>query len=452
LLAGLHAERHAHGVAGTMAALLDRTEARGVLAARPSGEQALANLEMLARLARRMAAMRPVGLREFLRSLRDVDEETPRLAEWAAEQGTADRVRLLTVHVAKGLEFPCVLLANLSSMANRRGAPVVVGRLASTVEARLRVTDADTKLETIGYEAVQAAERRREQAEERRLLYVATTRARDYLVVPVFRGKHATGLHEPLALVPGAWGDLEAGCGELPAPRRGAAVPATAPGGAAWCVASPADFPPLAPPPRQRAPRVDLRALWAHRAGWPARQAARLASGSRQPGRWPTPLDLETAASGADDGWRRLRQVLARVLEAPEDHERMAALHGASDLAVELARAAEVWEKSELRRRARQCRGARHGVRVATRRGEGTLTAWIDVVLEETSGLGVVEFVRAGSDPEAILVACESLAWKAAALTAAGLGVEEAGTFFLEDGRYLPLESWKDRLDELIST
>jgi ATP-dependent exoDNAse (exonuclease V) beta subunit len=282
LLAELHRERHERGVAGTIARLLDRTGARAVLAARPQGAQALANLGTLERLARRFETTPGAGLREFVRSLGDVDPEAPRLAEWSPQDELGERVRLLTVHAAKGLEFPCVLLANLSARAATRPEAVAIDRRADRVEVRLGVGDGAGPLATAGYAALAARERERDAAEERRLLYVAATRARDYLVVGD-SGADA-GLLRALRQVPASLGAGR--CGELPAPARpGAGVPQDA----SWCVLESDDLPPAA---RRRVPAAvaDLRDLWGRREAWAAAHARRLARGSAvTAGAAPTP-------------------------------------------------------------------------------------------------------------------------------------------------------------------
>ncbi len=100
-----------------------------------------------------------------------------------------DAVRILTVHGAKGLEFPITLVAGLSGTG--RGATKVVWTDDGPV-IRLR---AEGGLETPGWAAAVADDREQERQEAVRLLYVALTRAQDHLVLGCYhkppKGKDA---------------------------------------------------------------------------------------------------------------------------------------------------------------------------------------------------------------------------------------------------------------------
>jgi ATP-dependent helicase/nuclease subunit A len=90
-------------------------------------------------------------------------------------------IRVMTVHAAKGLEFPVVIVTGLGRkpVANR---PVIVSdHTSGSVELHLG------DFTTAGWEVVDAREKSMEAAERVRLLYVALTRARDHLVVGLFR-------------------------------------------------------------------------------------------------------------------------------------------------------------------------------------------------------------------------------------------------------------------------
>jgi ATP-dependent helicase/nuclease subunit A len=89
------------------------------------------------------------------------------------------QVEVLTVHKAKGLEYPILVVADL--LSDRRPAPNVVVRHA-TAEGWLKIGS----FEPAGWKEALEEEKRQQDAEERRLLYVALTRARDHLVIPCF--------------------------------------------------------------------------------------------------------------------------------------------------------------------------------------------------------------------------------------------------------------------------
>lgn len=94
----------------------------------------------------------------------------------------AGAVRFMSVHQAKGLEFPVVALADVSGRPDKRQKPWLADRRKETVE--LRLSEGGRWLESAGYADALARETRFQDAERKRLLYVAATRAQDYLLWP----------------------------------------------------------------------------------------------------------------------------------------------------------------------------------------------------------------------------------------------------------------------------
>ena len=108
--------------------------------------------------------------------------------EGQTEQASAldepqDALHVLTIHKAKGLEFPLVVVAESGALPNRLTRPGLVRRKDDRLE--LHLGPRALQCCTLGWQEAEARERRQEAAEERRLWYVAATRAREYVVFPV---------------------------------------------------------------------------------------------------------------------------------------------------------------------------------------------------------------------------------------------------------------------------
>ncbi|MGH7905066.1 MAG: UvrD-helicase domain-containing protein [Candidatus Binataceae bacterium] len=175
----LHRGRNRRPIADTISQLLARTRAHAGIAIWPAGEQALANIMRVMDMARRYEARSgATSFRGFVDALEERAERDEPGEAPIVEDG-AEGVRIMSVHRAKGLEFPIVILADITcnetaSEANRHVDPALrlcALRLAGC--APMELTEHNE------------AELRRESEEAVRLVYVAVTRARDLIVVPV---------------------------------------------------------------------------------------------------------------------------------------------------------------------------------------------------------------------------------------------------------------------------
>ena len=121
LLKRLHRRRNYVPVAETLHELLDATRAHVGFALRSGGEQALANVLHVAELARQYELDGGISFRGFVDELR-AEAETAQAAEAPILEEDSDGVRMMTVHKAKGLEFPIVILADLTCKLSRAEA------------------------------------------------------------------------------------------------------------------------------------------------------------------------------------------------------------------------------------------------------------------------------------------------------------------------------------------
>jgi ATP-dependent exoDNAse (exonuclease V) beta subunit len=114
LLRELHRGRNRRPIADTIAHLLEATRAHAGFAIWPTGSQALANIDRLKDMARRWEQQGLVSFRAFVDRLEDEAERGEAAEAPLLEEGVQG-VRIMTVHKAKGLEFPVVVLADMTA-------------------------------------------------------------------------------------------------------------------------------------------------------------------------------------------------------------------------------------------------------------------------------------------------------------------------------------------------
>ena len=171
-------------VADVLKAFLDATAYRATLL-RAGQARGANNLDKLLADAH---ASGIVGVGEFVEYVTELRDVAAREGEARAVARGA--VQIMTVHQAKGLEFPVVVIGDAARRAPRsRGVlidetlglvpPLTDERLVSAADGSRRVE----KVTSAAYRLAQERESDRERAESDRLLYVAATRARDMLLI-----------------------------------------------------------------------------------------------------------------------------------------------------------------------------------------------------------------------------------------------------------------------------
>src|ERR671913_429377 len=192
LLKRLHGRRNYIPVADTIQQLLNATRAHVALVLRPAGEQALANVLHVAELARGYEANGGISFRGFVEELRLAADGAQSAEAPILEEGS-DGVRMMTVHKAKGLEFPVVILADLTCKLSRAEAGRWIDGASNMCALKI---GGWAPMDLLLHDAEEAS---RDKAESQRLTYVAATRARDLLVVPVIGdGAYDGGWLDPL--------------------------------------------------------------------------------------------------------------------------------------------------------------------------------------------------------------------------------------------------------------
>jgi ATP-dependent exoDNAse (exonuclease V) beta subunit len=191
LLHDLHRRRNRRSAVETVNELLEACRAHAGFALRPSGSQVLANVYRICDLARAYELSGGSSFRGFVEQL-NAQSESEDSAEAPVLEDGADGVRIMTVHAAKGLEFPIVILADMTANIASRNPDKHVDndrRLCAT-----RVLSC-APWELIDHEN---EEHSRDAAEGVRVAYVAATRARDLLVVCAVGDEKRDGWLMPL--------------------------------------------------------------------------------------------------------------------------------------------------------------------------------------------------------------------------------------------------------------
>jgi ATP-dependent helicase/nuclease subunit A len=143
------------------------------------GEQAVANLLKLRQMAEQLAERPHLTFTAFVELLMTRLDEQQEEAESALAEESLDAVRVLTIHKAKGLEFPVVILPGLhqGTGLDPQVAPVSYDWATGVLGLAVGQT------KSLGALLTHEKARLREEAECRRLFYVGMTRARERLVL-----------------------------------------------------------------------------------------------------------------------------------------------------------------------------------------------------------------------------------------------------------------------------
>ena len=190
-LQALHRRRNRISVATTIASLLEATRAHVGFALEHGGEQVLANVAHVIDMAHRYEAEGGISFRGFIEALREQAESGEAGEAPILEEGS-DGVRLMTVHKAKGLEFPVVILADMTAKLRASAASRYLDSERNICAIRLGGCAPADLLEHEDEELL------RDEAEGIRVAYVAATRARDLLVIPAVGDEEREGWIQPL--------------------------------------------------------------------------------------------------------------------------------------------------------------------------------------------------------------------------------------------------------------
>ena len=167
-------------LAATVAAAIADGGYERHLAGLHSPERRIANVRKLEELARDWERREGRDLRAFTAALTAGRAGAARETEAPPPAAGTGAIRLMTIHAAKGLEFPVVCVADLAHTSGSSESPLLTdGR---RVGLRL-VTEERERVDALAYDELRAERRAAAAAEEERIVYVAMTRARERLIL-----------------------------------------------------------------------------------------------------------------------------------------------------------------------------------------------------------------------------------------------------------------------------
>lgn len=178
-----------HPIAELLRRVLRATGYEAHVLSQQWGERRLANIRKLIRLARGYEAFHGRDLRGFLDHVAHLSAaQGARESDAPVADGELDAVHLMSIHAAKGLEFPIVCVADLGREPRLRAPDLLVRRTGGHAhEVRiglcLRGLGGQEPQPMLDYEELSEQRKVSEEQEEDRVLYVACTRARERLLL-----------------------------------------------------------------------------------------------------------------------------------------------------------------------------------------------------------------------------------------------------------------------------
>ncbi len=173
--------------------IYDRTDFLSVMQLTQDGERKRANLNMLLQYARQYEENQTSsagGISGFLRYIDWLVESGNDFQQVAPSAGIENAVVIKTMHGSKGLEYPFVFLGNLNrNFSGNEKRKTALFLDSGMIGFRIKNPEEYTEAKTLPYLVLEQEIEKKSKSEELRLLYVAMTRAKQQLFLPLVKEK-----------------------------------------------------------------------------------------------------------------------------------------------------------------------------------------------------------------------------------------------------------------------
>ena len=166
--------------------IYDTADYYGIASAYDDGHQKRANLNLLLEYADGYDKSIGGGLSGFIRYIDNIIENKNDFSQAVISSNNGEAVNITTMHGSKGLEFPFVFICNIFKRFNDRDNKkkmIINGELG--VAIKFNIVDENMSVVPFSHNVLQNIADSEMKSEELRLLYVALTRAKDKLFIPV---------------------------------------------------------------------------------------------------------------------------------------------------------------------------------------------------------------------------------------------------------------------------
>lgn len=170
-----------HRISELIWSIYQKTSLLEIMTAMPNGQQRRINLESLYERASSYESAGFKGLYQFINFINRMRESQKDLAQPLLTKEAGDAVRLMTIHGAKGLEFPIVFYVGLEHRYQMRD--LNSNYIINKNSLGLTISEKHYRLDTLVKAMGNIQKKRQILEEEARILYVALTRAKQKLIL-----------------------------------------------------------------------------------------------------------------------------------------------------------------------------------------------------------------------------------------------------------------------------